>query len=360
MIKTNLQILIICLCAVATSWAQDGQFGKIWYQSLGGKNRIYVNKVNQGVLVIDNKNAKSPKVLGSITVNGNGDLAMKGDILFADSFDDLVAIDISNEAAPKELSRIRGVFPHRRNRNNNNQSNAITWMRYQNSQAGMNASSGFGSSMGGSMSRFALHGDYLYAIDNRSIQVVDVSDPSNIRRVNTVGVGDNIETILAKDNNLYIGSQRAMYILNTDNPQAPRRSGQFQHASGCDPVAVEGKYAYVTIRDGRSCNSQNINQLQVIDISNPSRCRRVAAMNLNSPRGLTVEDGHVFVADGSEGVRKLHFDGDKVRTEGQNNSLNGAYDLILTPQGLIGVSPTQLLQFDRNLKRLSRLSNKSL
>ena len=50
--------------------------------------------------------------MGFIEIPGNVDMAIKDDILYADSYIDLVAIDISNVTNPIEVKRVEDVFPY--------------------------------------------------------------------------------------------------------------------------------------------------------------------------------------------------------------------------------------------------------
>src|SRR5690606_23438324 len=59
---------------------------------------------------IDNRNPESPLKVGFIEIPGNIDMAVNGDILYVDSYLDLVGIDISNPLAPAEVSRVNDVF----------------------------------------------------------------------------------------------------------------------------------------------------------------------------------------------------------------------------------------------------------
>ncbi|HHN47860.1 MAG TPA: hypothetical protein ENN08_02830, partial [Bacteroidales bacterium] len=52
--------------------------------------------MNQGIHVVDNSNPASPQIISFIAIPGNYDLAIRGNILFADSYIDLVALDISD------------------------------------------------------------------------------------------------------------------------------------------------------------------------------------------------------------------------------------------------------------------------
>ncbi len=60
------------------------------------KDYIFVNDVNQGFHVIDNQNPISPKSIAFIKLEGNYDISIKDDKLFADSYGDLVIFDIAD------------------------------------------------------------------------------------------------------------------------------------------------------------------------------------------------------------------------------------------------------------------------
>jgi hypothetical protein len=75
-------------------------------------NLLFVNEPNQGIHVFDNGDPAQPRPLAFLKIPGNVDLAVKGDVLFVDSFVDLVALDISALPAVKELNRQVDVFPY--------------------------------------------------------------------------------------------------------------------------------------------------------------------------------------------------------------------------------------------------------
>src|SRR5689334_6664328 len=66
--------------------------GKIYIQG----QYIFLNDIDKGIHVIDNSNPSQPQQVAFINIPGNMDLAVKGNILYADLYTDLVAIDISN------------------------------------------------------------------------------------------------------------------------------------------------------------------------------------------------------------------------------------------------------------------------
>lgn len=57
---------------------------------------LFISEPNQGIHVFDNADPSSPKPLAYLNLPGNVDLAAKGEVLYADSFVDLVAIQFSD------------------------------------------------------------------------------------------------------------------------------------------------------------------------------------------------------------------------------------------------------------------------
>lgn len=71
---------------------------------------IYVGDVNKGVHIIDNSDPSNPVKIAFLRIYGNHDIAIKGDVLYADNLDDLITIDISDRANPTVIKRIEGVY----------------------------------------------------------------------------------------------------------------------------------------------------------------------------------------------------------------------------------------------------------
>lgn len=75
------------------------------------KTFIYQNDINHGIHIIDNSNPASPKKVGYIDIPFSTEVAVKGDFLYSNNFDDLVVFDISKPAEPKLVNRVADVFP---------------------------------------------------------------------------------------------------------------------------------------------------------------------------------------------------------------------------------------------------------
>src|SRR6056297_1619383 len=82
--------------------------GKIYFKD----GYLFVNEELKGVHIIDNRNPENPENIGFVEIPGNVDIAIKENIMYADSYVDLVAIDISDINNPKEVQRVEDVFPY--------------------------------------------------------------------------------------------------------------------------------------------------------------------------------------------------------------------------------------------------------
>jgi hypothetical protein len=80
---------------------------KIYYKD----NYIFAGESQQGIHVIDNTDPANPQPLHFIRIIGNSDIAIRGNVLYANNLTDLVVIDISNLNDIRLLSRLEGVFP---------------------------------------------------------------------------------------------------------------------------------------------------------------------------------------------------------------------------------------------------------
>lgn len=166
------------------------------------------------------------------------------------------------------------------------------------SDVGMNSE---GSGQGGSMTRFAISGNYLYVVDHQAVIVFSIADGS-FTQVREVSVGFGMETIFAKGEYLYLGANDAMYIYSIADPAQPSFIFRYQHIVSCDPVVVQGNRAYVTLRSGSFCN-RGANALEIIDISNPHAPVLIKNYPMSAPHGLGVDGSLLFVCEGEFGFK---------------------------------------------------------
>jgi hypothetical protein len=293
-------------------------------------NYLFINEIREGIHVIDNADPKNPKKVAFWAIGGNVDMAIRGNTLYADQYMDLLTIDISDFKNPQLKCRSENVFRmlgfnEFRGFIVDYEETEITeevacednnwgqnWFRredaiffdasFANTQSGTPTRNGGTSTplatagVAGSYARFALVDQYLYTIDNTMLRSWSLSNPSCPSRLDSANVGWNIETIFPWKDRLFIGSQTGVFIYNNRNPQRPVLEASFSHATGCDPVVVDGDYAYITIHDGTTCRG-NINQLDVVGIRNLPQTTLDKVYQMKRPMGLSVTSENLFVCD---------------------------------------------------------------
>ncbi len=349
-------------------------------------NYIFLNEVDKGVHIIDNSNPSSPKNAAFIDIPGNMDLAVKGNMLYADLYSDLVTIDITDPMNSQVKSIIPNAFPERRYANGfmaDPTKIIVDWVKKDTTvreadtevyrpwgcancmmvfnmasySASPQAASPFG--LGGSMARFSIVGNSLYTVNVADLSVYSIKTPEKPKFENRLSVGTGIETIYPFKDNLFIGSMSGMFIYDISNESFPVKMGQFSHLTACDPVIADDNYAFVTLSSGARCSNAS-NQLDVLDISTLTAPSLVKTYPMTNPKGLSKDGDKLFICDGTDGLKI--FDASNVKDIKLTNHVTGfeSYDVIAYNNLAIVVTKNGLLQYDySNIKELRLLSKVS-
>ena len=216
-----------------------------------------------------------------------------------------------------------------------------------------------GSGIGGSTARFTVSGNTLYMVSSTALQAYDISNNSDPKKGSKTSLGFGVETIFPYRNNLFIGTKTGMYIYDINQPNAPRQVGLYTHILSCDPVVVQGNYAYVTLRSGTNCRNQSIsvNSLDVIDISNLASPKLLRSYPMTNPRGLGADSSLLFIGEGDQGLRVMDISNPIDVRELQYFYNTKTYDVIPTKKLLIVTGPDGIYQYSyADLKQLKLLS----
>ena len=332
---------------------------------------IFVGDVHSGIHIIDNSDPKSPKAIKFIQIPGNEDISVKDNFLYADSATDLVIFDISdinNISIIEQLEDVFNVYNYdipveaeavdygkfdfdddiivgwtltteRRKKVDNTMDKAL--------DDGVVLSAGAESTTGtgGSLARFQIVDNYLYTVGNYEMAIFNIQNLAEPVLSNTQYAGWNIETMFQAEGYLYLGSTNGMYIYNLVNPSSPEFVSDFTHWEGCDPVVVDGDYAYLTLRGGNLCG-QLESVLEVIDISDKTNPTLAARYNLENPYGLGIKNNMLYVCDGTAGLKL--FERETSEDLILVNSLKDiqAKDVIPLEKSLIMIGEKTLYQYE--------------
>ncbi|MDQ7016305.1 MAG: hypothetical protein Q9N68_08010 [Gammaproteobacteria bacterium] len=231
--------------------------------------------------------------------------------------------------------------------------------------SGGGSSSAASTGQAGSMSRFSLNGNKLYAITQmansggaNTVQLFDITDPAAPTPWSQLKTSFGIETLFSVDNRLYIGAMNGMHIYDITDPAFPQLKGSYTHATACDPVVVQGIYAFVTLRStagaGRCWGNQN--QLDVVDIADATLPTLARSYPMQSPKGLAIAGTTLFVCDDVAGLKVLDVtDPLNISTIEVRAEIN-CYDLIADNGTLIVSSKTGVYQYDYTVSPIVLLS----
>ncbi len=357
--------------------------GKIYaYQ-----NYIFVNDKSRGIHVIDNSNPASPQKISFLNIPGNVDISIKDDILFADSVTDLVVFDISSINSIKQTNRLENVFPGQ-----------IIWPFEADIVEGFDYNSGAdqvivgwdirterrlieetptnefidvaldnfnavpesgGTGDGGSLARFKIVGDYLYAVDSHNINVFGIQDLNNPTDLPDVFAGFDIETIFNRGDQLFLGSMRGMYIYDIKDPATPTLISEFEHGTACDPVVVDGDHAFVTLRGGNNCGATE-SGLFIVDISDIENPVLQKEYRMDEPYGLGIKDEKIFICDGNSGLKVYDkTDVDNLQLLNHFKDIN-TFDVVPLQNHLLMIGDGVLYQYNYEAAAISLISEFSL
>jgi hypothetical protein len=184
--------------------------GKIYFYG----DHMFINEYQKGIHVADLSDPANPQLKAFIEVPGNVDMAIRNNLLYADSYVDLLVIDVSNPEQPQLEKRIEDLFEYiippydweypldeidedkgvitgyelkkiTREVYDPPYPWPVFWgyrMESSFADAGMGGTNGNTYGVGGSMARFITHDDYLYALESSwKLKSINIADTENLK-----------------------------------------------------------------------------------------------------------------------------------------------------------------------------------
>jgi len=365
--------------------------GKIYFKD----NYIFIVEELKGIHVFDNTVPSSPVKKAFVKLPGVVDISVTGTIMYADSYVDLVALDVEDVEKIHETGRIKDVLPYAIPPTGNDypmgyvdqeKGVVIDWELktirekvdpypyplpypvfwangafYDKVNAGGASTgvSGSGIGVGGSMARFGIKDNVLYVLDHNTLKIFDITNKTSPVKYNELFPGWGIETLFLTDNNMFLGSTTGMVIYDISVPLSPEYKIFFSHANSCDPVIVDDTLAYITLRSGTTCGG-SLNSLSVVNIKNLASPNLVMSYSMTNPHGLGKDGDLLFICDGSAGLKIYDAADPKTITDHLINTYAGinAYDVIPVGKVLVMIGDDGLYQFDySNVQNITLLSS---
>ncbi len=355
-----------------------GTAGKIYIKG----RYIYLNEVDKGIHVIDNGDPSHPVQTAFLRIPGNRDMAVKDNILYADMYASLLALDLSDLHKVSVSKIVYNFFTSRRAVNGyflDSNMVATGWITKdttveENNQPGImysncancavsvmaDTKAPTATGTAGSMAAMVLTNNYLYAItESHSVGIINVNNSASPVKAGNVYAGFDLQTIYPFQDKLFLGSSIGMYMYNISDPVHPVSLGQFSHGRACDPVVTDGNFAYVTLHAGTSCGGVS-NELNIINVQDIMKPLLVKTYALTKPTGLCKDGDLLFICDGSDGVKVFNAaDPSNLKQLQQIKSAN-PYDVIAANKHAMVVAQDGLYQYDYtdvdNIRQLSVFS----
>lgn len=300
--------------------------GKIYI----GDDFVLIGEEGKGIHVINNQDRENPNSEVFIQIPGNIEFFVSDQYLYAESYYDVLKIDISNPFQANLISRSKNAI---QDEFVNDKGETLVGFSYEDKTITLDENDDFmkeilddqlvyldfaknvipkssvpssfaGNSdqVIGTINRITKAKDHIYIVSNNNMIIIDDNDfASQATRIDNIK--EDMETIFPYQNTLFVGTKTSMSIYDISNEEQPTAIHEFEHARSCDPVLPYNNVAFVTLRtaDFSACPG-NINALLVIDINDISNPIKVDEIQQPSPYGMAIIEHYLFVGNGSSGL----------------------------------------------------------
>lgn len=321
---------------------------------------LLIGEEGEGIHVFNNANTENPVAIGFLNIPGNREFFVKDNTVFAESFYDMVKIDISDAMAPRLVTRLENAISSELT---NFQGETLIGFEFETITEKVNKDddiyaqivdssgplyydyeenlippsavptsfAGSSNSAIGSINRIAEMDGYVYVIGNTRLSVYD--NTGSFRQIYSESIGWQMETVYPFQDRLFIGTRNSVDIYNVSDPSSPTYESGFWHMTSCDPVLpVDGDVAYATLRTGDDnfCPGDD-NALIVMDVSDLTFVNQLQEIDMESPYGLTMIGDRLYVGEGANGLKIFDAsDRRNLRLIEHDRSIQ-AYDVLAHP-----------------------------
>ncbi|MCK9447691.1 MAG: hypothetical protein M0Q41_01810 [Bacteroidales bacterium] len=297
-------------------------------------NFLFINEKFEGIHIIYNSTPTAPALVDFISIPGNTDMLIHNNTIIADSYIDMVAIDISNPAIPKVTNRLKDIFPNRLPPFNQSlpvygldfdKGVVVGWetmlitevithsteSRGQFSSENQNGIPNIGdqvvtlmdnSTQTGFRPHFGMHANQIYVICNNALGVYSVDNHYNLKGKNEVVTNEMLYTLYINDNKLFLGSRSGMSIYNINETNSPVFMNRTNQINSCSPLTFKETLIYAGAGTSDICHTTG-NRLDIFDITNIQNISLLASFSMEGISALETDDENLFICVGKEGLK---------------------------------------------------------
>ncbi len=258
---------------------------------------LYVCDLYDGIHVYTARPGDALTYRTTIPLSGNAGVAVRNDIIYANSWESILAIRVYPDNSYDTAAVIHQGLSYMPTYNDVEYSRGWGCGTIEYDAQPVSGSP----SQGSSYAVFGVIDTFLYYVDGYSIITMSIAQPQNPVVLSTTPVSWDLETLFPTERFLFVGAATGMYVMDRiSNPTSPRYIGMFSHAQACDPVVVNDTVAFVTLRGGNTCGATHDAFLSV-SVADATAPYLLDEVNPRTPYGLAVRDTLVYVAKGYNG-----------------------------------------------------------
>jgi len=305
--------------------------GKVYFSG----NYIFIVEELKGVHIYDNTDPSAPVKKSFIKIPGVDDIAVSGTRLYANSYIDLVVLDIGNIDNISLAGRRESLFVYTLPPVGNNLPRAnfdktrgvvIGWVvrkikekdNYNdyhidhvdqktffskvNPGGACYGNNGDGTGSGGSLPRFVIYGNSVLVFGDYLSRIYNFADILNPYAPVTELYASEVRTVSVSDDRLVLGSMYTNFIVDLKVQSVSQYPVYFDAMVYCDPVIASDTLIFLTSRTGTECNNAP-NLLRVIGLDEFNNSDILNSIPMSMPLGLAKTGDILFVCDGKDGLK---------------------------------------------------------
>lgn len=343
------------------------------------KDYIFINKPLEGIHILNNEDPKNPVNQGFIQVKGSLDMAIINDFLYVDQFSAMVVLDITNmnTITLVEDYTVNPIFNYdyywafdpeedkdayayyRFDPIDDKKGIVVGWdleirwekdyiysiYREDTVENMVALEDQTPKSQAGSLARFLPVDNFLYALNEWELILFEIEENNKPLRFGKTPTNSSAETLFRLNELLFVGTTTGMLVYGIEDIKNPEFFSRVDHFRSCDPVVADQNFAYVTLRGGTNCFTDQ-NELQIISLEDPKNLEVVSKQILFNPHGLAVHENHLIVCDGAAGIKVMDIEDRTAPTIVNTYPVDFAYDVIVDYPLAVVVGDGKVYQYD--------------